>query len=156
MSPAAKEGVATSATLDDALAEQFDALSSDVDAEAISDAATSVHAWKERVEKDRLESQVEHLKAKYEAKRADIALRTKYAEKAFELASWAVWFWMVMFAATAITNTAMGKPALSDKALITLTSGATINVIAICMVVVRGLFPTKNKCQGKGCQEKGG
>lgn len=154
MNPAAKDGVATSAALDDALddalSEQFDAISSDVDAEAISDAATSVHAWKERVEKDRLESEVEHLKAKYEAKRADIALRTKYAEKAFELASWAVWFWMVMFTATAITNTTMGKPALSDNALITLTSGATINVIAVCLVVVRGLFPTKQKREEKG------
>jgi len=142
---AAKEGVTTTPTLDDALAQQFDAISSDVDAEAISDAATSVHAWKERVERDRLESQVEHLKAKYEAKRADIALRTKYAEKAFELATWAVWFWIVMFTATAVTNTAMGKPALSDNALITLTSGATINVIAVCLVVVRGLFPAKRR-----------
>jgi len=89
------------------------------------------------------DARVDRLKTKNDARRADTELRAKYAEKAFELATCAVWFWIVMFIATAITNTTMGKPALSDNALITLTSGATINVIAVCLVVVRGLFPAK-------------
>jgi hypothetical protein len=71
----------------------------------------------------------------------DLDLRAKYAAKAFGLAGWAVWFWICMFTAVGISNAALGKPVLSDNALITLTTGATVNVIAICLVVVRGLFP---------------
>lgn len=91
------------------------------------------------------EAQVDRIKAKNDARRADTEMRGKYAEQAFELARWAVWFWILMFTATAVSNTAMGKAALSDNALITLTSGATINVIAVCLVVVRGLFPGKQR-----------
>lgn len=93
------------------------------------------------------EAQVDRIKTKNDARRADTEMRGKYAEQAFELARWAVWFWIVMFTATAVSNTAMGKPALSDNALITLTSGATINVIAVCLVVVRGLFPGKQRAR---------
>lgn len=96
------------------------------------------------------EARVDKIKAKTDARRADTEMRGKYAEQAFELARLAVWFWLILFGATAISNAAVGKPALSDKALIALTSGATINVIAVCMVVVRGLFPTRQKREGKG------
>ena len=96
------------------------------------------------------EAQVDRIKVKNDGRRADTDMRGKYAEQAFELARWAVWFWIVMFTATAITNTTMGKPALSDTALITLTSGATINVIAVCLVVVRGLFPARTRKKDSG------
>lgn len=82
----------------------------------------------------------DRIRVKTDARRADTELRGIYARRAFGLASLAVWFWMAMFTVTAISNFRMGLPALSDGALITLTSGATINVVAICLVVVRGLF----------------
>lgn len=97
------------------------------------------------VEAAAYEAAVERHKVKTDARRADTEMRGKYAEQAFELARLAVWFWIILFGATAISNAAMGKPALSDKALIALTSGATINVIAVCMVVVRGLFPPRTR-----------
>lgn len=135
---------APEAALDESVDREFDVLSFDVDAEAKSDSVTSVHAWKERVERERLETEIEHLRARHESRRADIALRGKYAKQALGLATLAVWFWALMFAATSIANAMMGRQPLSDNALLTLTGGATVNVIAVCLVVVRGLFPAKS------------
>lgn len=74
------------------------------------------------------------------AKIQNMDLRKEYASRAFQLGECAVWFWCCMFTAVGIANGAQGKQILSDNALITLTTGATINVIAVCLVVVRGLF----------------
>jgi hypothetical protein len=91
-----------------------------------------------------VESWHEHLRSmRAENKRTedDIALRKTYASKAFWLAASGVIFWCAIFATVAIVNIVKGRPVLSDAALITLTTGATVNVIAAFLGVIRGLFP---------------
>ena len=87
------------------------------------------------------QAQIEQMKTVNLRWRHDMKLRAKYASLAFGLASWAVWFWICMFVAVGIGNAASGRPILSDTALITLTTGATVNVVAVFVVVIRGLFP---------------
>lgn len=82
--------------LDEAVDREFDVLSFDVDAEAKSDSVTSVYTWKEHLERERLDTEVEHLRARHESIRADIALMT-------------------------------------------LTGGATVNVIAVCQAFQHSL-----------------
>lgn len=141
MSSAAKDGTASSASLDDALERQFDALSSDVDAEAKSDAATSVHAWRSRVEQDRLESEVENLREQIRTQADTRAMRRSYAREAIGLARAAVMFWVGMFFVVGFSNAMAGKVPFSDQALVTLTAGATVNVLAAFIGIIRGLFP---------------
>lgn len=71
----------------------------------------------------------------------DMDLREKHAEKAVRLAEVAVACWIFLFAVAGVTNTAIGRPFLGERELMTLTAGATVNVIAVFLVVVKGLFP---------------
>lgn len=72
----------------------------------------------------------------------DMQLREKHAEKAVGLAQAAVGTWIFMFALAGSVNLMQGRAFLSDQGLITLTAGATVNVIAVFLVVVKGLFPS--------------
>lgn len=103
---------------------------------------------KKRLENERADYTLEGYAAHFkrlavETKRLeeDMALRREYASKAVNLAQGAVAFWFVMVIMSGVTNLARGKDFLSDAALIALTTGATVNVIAIFLVVVKGLFP---------------
>ncbi len=111
------------------------------DAARAAESAANERAWYERVQR---ETYIAHLKTVNRRWRHDMRLRAKYASRAFALAGWAVWFWIIMFAAVGIGNAASGRQILSDTALITLTTGATVNVVAVFVVVIRGLFPAKD------------
>lgn len=85
--------------------------------------------------------QLKALQAENQRKRDDMELRKRYASKAVDLAYGATIFWALMFFLSGILRV-FGLDFLSDNALIALTSGATINVIAVFLVVVKGLFPS--------------
>ena len=95
------------------------------------------------------EEQLRAMAANTNAKIQDTDLRKEYASRAFQLGETAVWFWICMFAAVGIANGVQEKQILSDNALMTLTAGATFNVIAVCMVVARGLFPKSETKDGE-------
>lgn len=71
----------------------------------------------------------------------DMDLRKKHAKKAVRLAQGAIGAWLFFVLMTGSTNLMNNKPFLSDSGLITVTTGATVNVIAVFLVVVKGLFP---------------
>lgn len=93
--------------------------------------------------------------------RQDMDLRERHAEKAVGLAQAAVTCWLLLFALAGCVNLTRGERFLSDQALVTLTAGATVNVIAVFLVVVKGLFPppvpekSKTKKKKKAGQRKG-
>lgn len=84
-------------------------------------------------------------RAKNQAIEDNLGLRKEYAHRAIDLAEWAVWFWICMFIAVGVANGVAGRPILSDKALVTLTAGATINVLAAFIGIIRGLFPNPSR-----------
>ncbi|WP_363800044.1 hypothetical protein ABU614_08535 [Lysobacter firmicutimachus] len=131
-----------------ALDAQFDAIENTIDGDTRSDARTSVHAWKASVEADRLKSELAVIGEKIKSQAETREMRKEYALKALGLAQAAVGFWMMMFAMAATVNVIQNRPWLSDQALITLTAGCTVNVIAVFLVVVKGLFPSKNGDEG--------
>ncbi|NJC36359.1 hypothetical protein GGR60_000849 [Xanthomonas arboricola] len=92
--------------------------------------------------------EIKALQAQNDRVRHDMELRRKYASRAVVLAYIGVIFWCAMFLFTG-GAAFFDKKFLSDAALITLTSGATVNVIAVFLVVVRGLFPPEAKLSGK-------
>jgi hypothetical protein len=87
------------------------------------------------------ELRLAHLQEQVKNLRNDRRLRKRYAGGALGLAQCAVVCWIILFTITGITNSALGKPFLSDMALATLTAGATVNVLAALIGVIRGLFP---------------
>ena len=76
-------------------------------------------------------------------KKDDRRLRKKHAGIAVSLAQMVigVWIFLVFFSAT--MNLIQGRQFLSDYALATVTTGATLNVFAALVVVLKGLFPSK-------------
>lgn len=147
MNPESKEDSASPADdidvaedFDSALAAQFGVLEKSVDAEAKSDAKASVHAWRDHVERRKLESEIEVLREKIRAQAETREMRRSYASKALGLAQVALVFWIFMFTMTATVNLVEGRGWLSDTALVSLTAGATVNVVAVFLVVVQGLF----------------
>lgn len=123
-------------TADSLIGESHDAARpASVDAQAVFEKEVSFF---ERSQRDvKLQAQ----KMKNANAQQDMLLRREHAGKAVKLAYFAVGFWASMFLFTGIVNLIAGHAVLSDTGLITLTSGATVNVIAIFLVVVRGLFP---------------
>ena len=79
--------------------------------------------------------------------KANRQLRNKYASKAYNLACGGLVFWGVAISATAIAYGATGRQMFSDKVLIAITTGATINVLAAFLGVIRGLFPSGGEQQ---------
>lgn len=74
--------------------------------------------------------------------KANRELRSTYADKAHELASGCIQFWGVLISANGIIYGLTGKLMISDTALIAITTGVTINVLAAFLGVIRGLFPS--------------
>ncbi|MBB5862570.1 hypothetical protein [Xanthomonas sp. 3058] len=95
-------------------------------------------------------AEINALKAQNDRVQHDMELRRKYASRAVGLAYVGVVFWCVMFLATGIARSVFDTSFLSDAALITLTTGATVNVIAVFLVVVRGLFPPEARPVSSG------
>jgi hypothetical protein len=77
--------------------------------------------------------------------RANRALRDTYASKAYELASNCIQFWIFLILANALIVALLGKQVVSDTALIAITTGVTVNVLAAFLGVIRGLFPADPK-----------
>jgi len=74
--------------------------------------------------------------------KANRELRGKYADKAYELASGCIQFWAVAISANGIIFGLTGKLMISDTAMIAITTGVTVNVLACFLGVIRGLFPS--------------
>ncbi len=68
-------------------------------------------------------------------------LRETYADKAYDLARQCIYFWALIIAANAVFYAVSGKTVISDQALIVITTGVTVNVLAAFLGVIRGLFP---------------
>jgi hypothetical protein len=70
-------------------------------------------------------------------------LRRQYANKAFVLACVILGFWGIIISVGVWSGMTGGhlKP-LSDKVLMAITAGATANVFAAFLSVIRGLFPS--------------
>jgi hypothetical protein len=84
-----------------------------------------------------------------EDRKANRALREKYADKAYQLACGCICFWVVVIAYAAFIQTALNRPPLSDTVLIAVTTGVTVNVLAAFLGVIRGLFPSESKLSSK-------
>ncbi len=139
--------------LDAELAKQLDKIEESVDPEAQSDARTSVHAWENAAERDRLALQLQHLNEVVADLRNTREMRKSYAIGAMHLARAAVMFWVGMFSVVGFANAMAGQIPFSDNALITLTTGATINVLAAFIGIIRGLFPSTNGANGSSPRE---
>jgi hypothetical protein len=74
--------------------------------------------------------------------KANRELRSTYANKAYYLAASCILFWAVAISANALYYGISGKLVISDNALIAITTGVTINVLAAFLGVIRGLFPS--------------
>lgn len=90
---------------------------------------------------------------------ANRALRSNYADKAYMLAVGCIIFWGIAVLANGIVFATTDKLMFSDNALIAITTGVTVNVLAAFLGVIRGLFPsdspkangdTKSKKSKKG------
>lgn len=77
--------------------------------------------------------------------KANRDLRNKYAGKAYDLACGGLVFWGVATSTNGIVFGITGRQMLSDKVVIAITTGATINVLAAFLGVIRGLFPSPGK-----------
>jgi len=80
-----------------------------------------------------------------EDRKADRALRRDYARNACWLVVGILSFWAIIVLGVAIWSGCTGgrvRP-LSDTVLIAITTGATANVFAAFLSVIRGLFPSK-------------
>lgn len=74
--------------------------------------------------------------------KANRELRGKYADKAYALAAGCIQFWAVAISANGIIFGLSGKLMISDTAMIAITTGVTVNVLACFLGVIRGLFPS--------------
>lgn len=91
--------------------------------------------------------------------KANRELRSTYAGKAYKLAFGCIQFWAVAISLNAIIYVLTGKLMISDNAMIAITTGVTVNVLAAFLGVIRGLFPSdsiKSKRKKKlGRRKKG-
>lgn len=77
-----------------------------------------------------------------------INLRETYAEKAYKVAKYGLYWWGVMILLSAVGK-GVGKDIISDEVLIAITTASTLNLFAAFLGVIRGLFPL-----GKESKEK--
>jgi hypothetical protein len=59
------------------------------------------------------------------------------------LAAECIHFWIFLILANGLIAAMLGKQVISDTALIAITTGVTVNVLAAFLGVIRGLFPTE-------------
>lgn len=91
-----------------------------------------------------------------ENQKANRLLRSTYADKAHNLAAGCIQFWAVAISANAIIFAISGKLMISDTAMIAITTGVTINVLAAFLGVIRGLFPSESPTKKSGTKKKKG
>lgn len=93
---------------------------------------------------EELRLKLKEAKAKIKQLKDTRKLRKHYAKRALGFAEVAIGAWLFLFTFAATMNLIAGRPFLSDQALMTLTAGATINVLAAFLGIIRGLFPSSN------------
>lgn len=69
-------------------------------------------------------------------------MRWDYALYVKRIISRFIIFWLIAFGAVGIYNACHGYVPLSDKSLITLTAGVTINIFGAFLSIIKGLFPS--------------
>ncbi|WP_395689793.1 hypothetical protein [Caenimonas koreensis] len=80
---------------------------------------------------------------------ANRGLRERYADKAHKLASGCICMWAVFLASQGVIKAVTGVEMWSEKVIIAVTAGVTVNVLAAFLGVIRGLFPNVEKRLGK-------
>ncbi|ELZ5041734.1 TPA: hypothetical protein JG906_000570 [Enterobacter hormaechei subsp. steigerwaltii] len=78
-----------------------------------------------------------------------IDLRETYANKAYKVAKYGLYWWAVVILLSAVGK-CVGKDVISDQVLIAITTASTLNLFAAFLGVIRGLFPS-----GKEAKENG-
>jgi hypothetical protein len=81
--------------------------------------------------------------------KANRLLRSTYADKAYALACGCIQFWAVAISCNGIIYGLTGKLMLSDTAMIAMTTGVTVNVLAAFLGVIRGQFPSDSATSKK-------
>lgn len=69
-----------------------------------------------------------------------ISLRETYANKAYKVAKYGLYWWAVVILLSAVGK-GVGKDIISDQVLIAITTASTLNLFAAFLGVIRGLFP---------------
>lgn len=93
--------------------------------------------WRREARKSELEDR----ETDRDRARSDMRLREVFANRAFDLAAMGVWLWACFLMAHGVVFITIDKPLYSDKVLVAITAGATVNVFAAFIGVIRGLFP---------------
>lgn len=70
-----------------------------------------------------------------------IDLRETYANKAYKVAKYGLYWWAVVILLSAVGK-GVGKDIISDQVLIAITTASTLNLFAAFLGVIRGLFPS--------------
>ena len=80
---------------------------------------------------------------------ANRVLREKYANKAYDLSTGCISFWVVAISAQGVIKAVTNVELFSDAVMIAITTGVTVNVLAAFLGVIRGLFPNGHKEKNK-------
>jgi len=72
-----------------------------------------------------------------------INLRETYANKAYKVAKYGLYWWGVVILLSAVGK-GVGKDIITDKVLIAITTASTLNLFAAFLGVIRGLFPSNS------------
>ncbi|EOC7053225.1 hypothetical protein ACU81H_004778 [Salmonella enterica] len=75
-----------------------------------------------------------------EDRSANRALRQRFAEKAYKVAKYGLYWWAVVLLLSAVGKVCKVE-LFSDNVLIAVTSASTLNLFAAFLGVIRGLFP---------------
>ena len=77
-----------------------------------------------------------------EDRTANRELRQRFAEKAYKVAKYGLYWWAVVLLLSAVGKIT-GVEVFSDNVLIAVTSASTLNLFAAFLGVIRGLFPSR-------------
>lgn len=101
------------------------------------------------------------LKGQVTRQRQNIKMRKIYASKAYRF----VWLWSIFFFIIILLSgykditfetidfTFKSQFSLNDPVLIALITGVTVNIVAVFIIVMRNLFPSTEKEEGKAQEE---
>jgi len=123
------------------IAGEVSAMQSSVTDETRENARISSELLQFSLKNEELRIKLQEARHKAKAVRDNRRMRKNYARRALNLAELAFVFWIIVFGVAAIGNLATGKPPFSDKALMTFTAGATVNVFVAFVGIIKGLFP---------------
>ena len=123
------------------IADEMLVMQSSVTPQTKSDARRSDALLRQSLQIEELRMSNKRLGHQVKAIRDNRKMRKNYARRALNLAELAFVFWIIVFGVAAVGNLATGSPPFSDKALMTFTAGATVNVFVAFVGIIKGLFP---------------